>query len=103
VTPPTVQPPSPATDDTPKWYGIEVKVDYEQTGAGGRRCTLTDHHEGQVRPSQLAGLRNEAISKARGWIVGAMDRRITNTTDRIYAGPQATKPTYSGKTGSKCE
>jgi hypothetical protein len=96
-----VMPPVPA--EQTQWYGIEVKVDYQQTGAGGRKCTLTDHYEGQSTPSGLPGLRNAAISQARGWIIGAMDRRITNTTDRIYAGPQATKPAYTGKTGSKCE
>ncbi len=103
VTPPVVPPPATTTTDAPAWYGIEVKVDYEQTGAGGRRCTLTDHYEGQVRPSQLPSLDNEARNKARGWIVGAMDRRITNTTTRVYAGPQATKPTYPGKAGAQCQ
>ena len=88
-------------DDTTKaWYGVEVYYSYKQ---GDTPCTIGAHKE-------VFGTRADADEALRfeAWNLGT----ILSGTDRtdvriirqgIYAGPQATKPTYTGDTRANCQ
>ena len=121
-TPPTTKPP-PGTDDgsssggmaTPPtsgtgtstgagsqqkaWYGIEVIYSYNMSGTP---CTNTTHKEGVMTQSEAKALASKEASSTASLLrsVGRTDIKLIRSG--IYAGPSASQPTYTGKSGSQC-
>jgi RHS repeat-associated protein len=93
-----VEPPKPP--DTKAWYGVEVYYSYKR---GGTPCTIGAHKE-------VFGTRADANEALRfeAWNLGTILTGTDRTDVRIirqgiYAGPQSTKPTYTGKTSADCK
>ena len=98
VKPQTPEPPGPA--ETKAWYGVEVYYSYKR---GGTPCTIGAHKEVfGTRADANEALRFEAWNL--GTILSGTDRTdVRIIRQGIYAGPQSTKPTYTGETRANCQ